>query len=36
MNGEIFDKIEFDDDSEGKQSWTHSDPRNRVLLSPPY
>ena len=36
MNDEVFDKIEFDDDGEGKQFWTHSDPRNRVLLSPPY
>lgn len=31
MNDEVFDKIEFDDDGEGKQFWTHSDPRNRVF-----
>jgi len=36
MNDEIFDKIESDDGGEGKHSWTHSDQRNQVLLSPPY
>jgi hypothetical protein len=34
MNHENFDKIEFDDDGEGKQSWRHFHQRNRVLLSP--